>query len=159
MIKGTVAKDLFALLAEDRRAGAYAADDAHLRAGAPDAFGGWVEVRSEALEAGAILAALKAGHYYSSQGPEIHAVEVGEGSVAVRCSPARGVLLAGRGTARARALGEDIVECELPLAAFAGSYFGVTVMDAAGRRAWTNPVWLDRGQGQRSRSLAPQAVR
>ena len=159
MIKGTVAKDLFALLAEDRRAGAYAADDAHLRAGAPDAFGGWAEVRSEALEAGAILAALKAGHYYSSQGPEIHAVEVGEGSVAVRCLPARGVLLAGRGTARARALGEDIVECELPLAAFAGSYFGVTVMDAAGRRARTNPVWLDRGQGQRSRSLAPQAVR
>jgi hypothetical protein len=77
MIKGTVAKDLFALLlAEDRHAGAYAAD-AHLRAGAPDAFGGWLEVRSEALEAGAFLAALKAGHYYSSQGPEIHAVEVG----------------------------------------------------------------------------------
>ena len=96
-------------------------------------------MRSAALEPEAILAALKAGHYYSSQGPEIHAVEVGEGSVAVRCSPARGVLLAGRGTARA--LGEGIVECELPLAAFAGFHFGVTVMDAAGWRAWTNPIW------------------
>lgn len=131
-----------ALLAEGRRVNAYAADDAHMREGAPDAFGGWVQVRSEALEAESILAALNAGHYYSSQGREILAVEVGEGSVVVRCSPARGVLLAGRGTARARALGEDIVECELPLAAFAGSYFGVTVMDAAGRRAWTNPIWL-----------------
>ena len=100
-------------------------------------------MRSEALEPGAIVVALEAGHYYSSQGPEIHAVEVGEGSVAVRCSPARGVLLGGRGTARARALGEDILECELSLAAFAGSHFRVTVMDAAGRRAWTNPIWLD----------------
>lgn len=61
----------------------------------------------------------------------------------VRCSPARGVFLGGRGTARARALGEDVRECELPLATFEGSYFRVTVMDAAGRRAWTNPIWLD----------------
>ncbi len=132
-----------ALLAEGRRVDAYAADDAHLREGAPDAFGGWVEVRSEALEAGEILAALKRGHYYSSQGPEIEAVEVGQESVVVRCSPARGVFLGGRGTARARALGEDVRECELSLASFAGSYFRVTVMDAAGRRAWTNPIWLD----------------
>ena len=133
-----------ALLAEGRLTNAYAADDAHLREGAPDAFGGWVEVRSEALEPEAILAALKAGGYYSSQGPEIHAVEVGEGSVVVGCSPARGVFLGGRGTARARVLGEGITECELPLAPFVGShYFRVTVVDAAGKRAWTNPVWLD----------------
>ncbi len=132
-----------ALLAEGRRVDAYAADDAHLREGAPDAFGGWVEVRSEALEPEAILAALKAGHYYSSQGPEIHGVEVGKGSVVVGCSPARGVLLGGRGKARARVLGEGITECELPLAPFAGArYFRATVVDAAGRRAWTNPVWL-----------------
>lgn len=42
-----------ALLADGRRLNAYAADDAHLREVAWDAFGGWVEVRSEALEAGA----------------------------------------------------------------------------------------------------------
>jgi len=133
-----------ALLAEGARLNAYAADDAHLREGAPDAFGGWVEVRSETLEPEAILAALKAGYYYSSQGPEIHAVEVGGKSVAVRHSPARAVFLGGRATARARVLGEGITECELPLAPFAGSHFRATVVDAAGRRAWTNPVWLDR---------------
>lgn len=134
-----------ALLAEGRRTNAYAADDAHLREGAPDAFGGWVEVRSEVLEPEAILTALKAGHYYSSQGPEIHEVEVGERSVVVRCSPARGVFLGGRGYARARALGEGITECELPTDLFVGgsSHLRVTVVDAGGRRAWTNPVWLD----------------
>lgn len=132
-----------ALLAEGHRVNAYAADDAHLREGAPDAFGGWVEVRSEALEPEAILTALKAGHYYSSQGPEIHAVEVGARSVVVRCSPARGVFVGGRGYARARALGEGITECELPLDLFVDSaHLRVTVVDAGGRRAWTNPVWL-----------------
>jgi hypothetical protein len=133
-----------ALLAEGRRTYAFASDDAHLREGAPDVFGGWVQVRSEALEPEAILGALKAGCYYSSQGPEIHAVEVLERSVVVRCSPARGVFLGGRGYARARALGEGITECELPLDLFVGSaHLRVTVVDAAGRRAWTNPVWLD----------------
>ena len=132
-----------ALLADGRRIDAYAADDAHLRPGAPDAFGGWVEVRSDALEPEAILTALKAGRYYSSQGPEIHAVDVLESSVVVRCSPARGVFLGGRGCARSRVLGEGITECELPLAPFVGSHFRVTVVDATGRRAWTNPVWLD----------------
>ena len=132
-----------ALLAEGRRTNAYAADDAHLLEGAPDAFGGWVQVRSEALEPEAILAALKVGRYYSSQGPQIHAVEVREGSVVVGCSPARAVFLGGRGRARARVLGEGIVECELPTDRFVGSsHLRVTVVDAAGRRAWTNPVWL-----------------
>jgi hypothetical protein len=136
-----------ALLAEGRRINAFAADDAHLRKGAPDAFGGWVQVRSEALEPEPILAALKAGHYYySSQGPEIHGVEVGEGSVLVRCAPARGTFLGGRGRARAQVLGEGITECELPTDLFVGgSHLRVTVVDAAGRRAWTNPLWLDRG--------------
>lgn len=105
-------------------------------------------MRSEALEPESILAALKAGRYYSSQGPEIHAVEVRDGSVVVRCSPARGMFLGGRGYARARALGEGITECEPPTDRFVrSSHLRVTVVDAAGKRAWTNPVWLDRGQG------------
>ena len=51
-----------------RRLSAYAADDAHFKE-RPDAFGGWVQVRAESLDPVALLAALKAGHYYSSQGP------------------------------------------------------------------------------------------
>ena len=70
----------------------------------------WVQVRSESLEPEAILTALEAGRYYSSQGPEIHAVEVGEGGMIVACSPAPAVFLGGRGTARARVLGKGITE-------------------------------------------------
>ena len=126
--------------------GAYAADDAHFEE-APDAFGAWVQVRSEALEPEPILAALKAGYYYSSQGPEIHQVAVEEGRLIVGSSAARAVFASGRGWASERVLGEGITECELPTEPFEGSHLRVTVVDAAGRRAWTNPVWLDRDRG------------
>ena len=63
--------------AAERRAGeltAVATDDAHFRV--DDACGGWVMVKAEENEPAALLAALKAGHFYSSQGPLIHAAEV-----------------------------------------------------------------------------------
>ena len=35
-------------------------------------FGGWVHVRAEALDPERCSTRLKNGHYYSSQGPQIH---------------------------------------------------------------------------------------
>jgi hypothetical protein len=37
--------------------------------------------------------------------------------------------------------GESVVEAEFDLAPFRGSYCRVTVVDPAGRRAWSNPIW------------------
>ncbi len=37
--------------------------------------------------------------------------------------------------------GEPVVEAEFDLAPFRGSYCRVTVVDPAGRRAWSNPIW------------------
>ena len=62
-------------LARGARLNAYAADDAHFAT--PDAGGGWVMVKAEALEPELLLAALKRGDFYSSQGPEIHDIAVG----------------------------------------------------------------------------------
>jgi hypothetical protein len=36
-----------------------------------------------------------------------------------------------------------VSEGEFQLAAFRGSYCRVTVIDADGRRAWSNPIWPD----------------
>ena len=60
------------MLARGRRLHALACDDAHFDF--DDAFGAWVMVQAEAREPEALVAALKAGHYYSSTGPEIHAL-------------------------------------------------------------------------------------
>src|SRR6516165_10717628 len=60
---------------EDRRLAAIAADDAHFHYGDLHAFGGFVMVKSESLDADALLRALKAGAFYSSQGPRIDDIE------------------------------------------------------------------------------------
>ena len=61
---------------EDRRLTAVAGDDAHFHNGDLDAFGAYVMVKSESLEPESLLGALKAGEFYSTQGPRIHSVDL-----------------------------------------------------------------------------------
>jgi hypothetical protein len=134
------------LLARGHRVLTYAADDAHCQA-RPDRFAAWVHVRAEALNPAVILAALKAGHFYSSQGPEIRRLTIEGSQLHLECSPARAVFVAGRG-ARARSAispAGDLTTCTLGLEPFAGSYCRLTVVDKAGKRAWTNPIWWEPG--------------
>jgi hypothetical protein len=132
------------LLERGHRLNAYAADDAHFQA-REDRFGGWVQVRAESLEPGALLTALKAGHYYSSQGPEIRHLAIEGNQMRLECSPARAVFVSGRGSRARTAVSPtaDLTTCTLGLEPFAGSYCRVTVVDQAGKRAWTNPIWLE----------------
>jgi len=121
---------------------AFASDDAHFWPGIR-AFGGWVQVRAEALDPDALLAALKAGHYYASHGPEIYDIAIDGDALHVRCSPARLVAVTGRGNRYAHRAGERITEATLPLAGVTEAYCRVTVVDAEGKRAWSNPIWFD----------------
>ena len=73
------------LLTEGHRLSAFATDDAHFKT--PDHFGGWVQVKAESLDPEALLAALKAGQYYSSQGPLIHDIATNGDELTVSCSP------------------------------------------------------------------------
>jgi hypothetical protein len=133
---------LDALLARGRRLNACATDDAHFACN--DVFGAWMMVKAEARDPDALLAALKAGHSYATQGPEIHAVEVGRDAVTVACGPAASVMLLGRASAAAVVLGSGLREARLPLDRIAPGGFGrIVVTDAAGKRAWTNPFWRD----------------
>ena len=62
------------LLHRGHRVGAIATDDTHMHGDLGDFMRGWVYVKSEALEPDALLKALKAGHYYSSTGAQLHHV-------------------------------------------------------------------------------------
>ncbi len=129
------------LLARGRHLLACACDDAHFKY--PDWFGGWVMVKAEILTPESLVEALKAGRYYSSQGPEIHALEVGRHEVTVECSPATTIVLLGRGSAEAAKFGEGLRSARLPLEKMRpGGYARVVVIDAQGHRAWSNPLWL-----------------
>ncbi|MEU6965110.1 CehA/McbA family metallohydrolase [Streptomyces chrestomyceticus] len=121
---------------------AYAADDAHFQPQDPPARAAWVQVRAQSLTPQALLASLKAGHYYSSTGPELHDILLDDGLLTVRCSPARKVFLSGGAPGAQVAQGEALTECTLPVAMFRHGYCRVTVEDAAGGRAWSNPIRL-----------------
>ena len=141
---------------EGRRLTAIATDDAHFRNGDHDAFGGFVEVKAESLEPEALLAALKAGHFYASQGPRLIDVAVGRNEVTVVCSPVNAIALV-TGTSRAISrIGRQLTGATLEVGAAtrqawvdpgAIPWFRIVVVDAAGRRAWTNPIWVDQLDG------------
>ncbi len=78
---------------------AIAVDDCH-RPG-QDSLRAWTVVKVRERSAAGIMAALRAGHFYASNGPEIYDVQVETGNgnrpyagtVTVRCSPARAISL------------------------------------------------------------------
>jgi hypothetical protein len=138
---------LDALLEDGRRLGAVAADDAHFR-DVPDAFGAWVEVHAPSRDPDALLAALKAGTYHATQGPALTQLALDGDELRLACSPCARVLLTGPGRLwrrwrwRVAAPGAPpLTEAAFDVSDFRGSFCRVTVVDADGRRAWSNPIW------------------
>lgn len=103
---------------------------------------GWVMVKSE-NDPAAILTALEQGAFYSSCGPEIHDFYVEDGVAYIRCSPAATVqfisLRHPLPCRRDPQGGMTEAQCKLPEGA---KYIRICITDLAGRRAWTNPIFL-----------------
>jgi predicted metal-dependent phosphoesterase TrpH len=130
------------LLSQGRRIGLIAVDDAHFAC--MDAFGGWVMVKAEKNEPEALQTALKAGHYYATQGPLIHHVAWGSEEVEITCSAAASVMVLGRGSRAAQSVLHGQTRVRLNYAKHrAGGFARIVIADAAGRRAWTNPVYFE----------------
>ena len=129
------------LLNEGARLHGFATDDAHHMA--HDAFGGWIHVKADSLDADLLLESLKAGRYYSSQGPILENIERVDGEILVECSAVDAIMVTGRGSRAEKVLGADLTSARLPMKRFADAFFRVTVVDSSGRKAWSNPVWLN----------------
>ena len=128
------------LLNEGRHLHGFATDDAHHIT--HDAFGGWIHVKSESLDPEHLLQSLKAGRYYSSQGPVIHDIAVQDDEVIVDCSAVSTIMIAGRGSRADKVFGDGLTRATMPLRRFRDGYFRITIVDEDGRRAWSNPIWL-----------------
>jgi hypothetical protein len=106
-----------------------------------------VEVYCDRLDPEALLGSLKAGRYYSTQGPSFRELLVDGERLRVQTSEAYAISLTGggdrwqSGSERHGDVGAPIAEADFDLTPFRGSYCRVTVVDSAGRRAWSNPVW------------------
>jgi hypothetical protein len=136
---------------EDRRLMAVVGDDAHFHSGDLDAFGAYVMVKSESLDPEALLGALKAGKFYSSQGPRIHNIEITRKDVRVECTPANTIAVVTGASAAVSRVGRGLTDVTIEYAEarkWAWSelppikWFRIVVIDGP-RRAWTNPIWVD----------------
>ena len=133
-----------------------AADDSHHAS--RDVFHGWIKVKAPDLSAEAITEALAAGSYYSTQGPELLDLAVGQTEIAnpqgenrqvaevsVKCSPAQSIVFKGqrsRGRRFDAPEGEALTEAIYPVMR-GEKYVRVEVTDADGKRAWSNPLYFD----------------
>ena len=137
------------LLNEGKRLTANATDDAHFINGDHDAFGGWVHVKAQSLDPREILDALKAGHFYSSQGPQIHELSITDNQLHISCSPVNAIALMGGNSRTQTRIGRAITHASLDLAALEKAWvptprspwLRLAITDEAGKRAWTNPIW------------------
>jgi len=134
------------LLEKGRRLLVNAGDDAHFD-DPKDRFGGWVEVHCDRLDPDALLGSLKAGRYYSTQGPSLRELLLDDQQLRVETTEVYAIALTGGGARwqsaeeRSSEDGEPIAEADFDLTPFRGSYCRVTVVDPEGKRAWSNPIW------------------
>ena len=77
-----------------------------------------------------------------NHGPQIENITIEGDVVSVECSPASTVIISGRGSRSDKVFGTKLRSARLPLGRFVQGHFRITVVDAQGRKAWSNPVWL-----------------
>ena len=127
---------------------AFATDDAHFKSA--DHFGGWVHVKAESLDPDLLLAALKRGEYYSSQGPQFHDIKLDGHELTVTCTPVDTIAVVCGISRTVVKMGRAITGATLDLRKLedgwmmqkTSPWFRVVLIDNAGKRAWSNPVWV-----------------
>jgi hypothetical protein len=125
----------------------FATDDFHGTADSNDAGRSWVMIKSKKLTPKAVMAALKAGCFYSSAGPTIEDFRIENNTVYLRCSPAKEIRLLGnscRGK-KIRANGSELLtKFEEKIPDNSGlRYVRAEIVDANDRCAWTNPIIIE----------------
>ena len=92
------------------------------------------------------MEAMKKGSFYTSTGPSIYDFYVEDGYVHVKCSPCIRIYINGNARQYQRKLGRHVTEFVTKLKG-TETFIRAECMDAAGRSAWSNPIWLD-GSGE-----------
>ena len=119
-----------------------AVDDTHYYTG--DQCRGWIMVESTDMDPQRLIRNIRAGRFYSTQGPEVHIEKIAPDKVRVVCSPVQKVVFQSNTTwTRGRTVREDgLVEAEYTKAPD-DRFVRAEVTDAEGLKAWTNYVIFD----------------
>ena len=109
-----------------------------------DSFRGFTMIKADKLEYRTITAALEAGNFYASQGPEITALWFEDGRVHVECKGAKAIVAnyGVRKAGRVVADGELLTHASFSFAPD-DNYIRITVIDESGLHANTNAYFAD----------------
>lgn len=132
------------MLRSGQRLGCIATDDTH---NPRDLFGGFTVILADSLTHANVIAALEAGDFYASRGPEIRRLWYEDGVFHIECSPARMIALSNSGRRRPadsvrRDEAGNLTEAAFPIGEN-DLYVRFTVTDAAGLTANTRAYWRD----------------
>ncbi len=129
-----------------------AVDDTH---GDLTSFDGWIMAKANQCTEDAIMASIRSGHYYSTQGPEIKDMSITEKKLSIECSPVSNIYFicgnyGGRNEEMFRSLqdGLNYVREDYTFTSaeyqITGNekYIRVEIIDHKGKRAWSNPIFL-----------------
>lgn len=131
------------LLAQRPQTLGLACDDAHICSEHPGWNGGWIVVNAPELSRAAITAAIRAGNFYSSTGPDFHAITCDANAATVETSPVQFARLVGpayRGARLGGFAGRLFTEATFEIPPD-WAYAYLEIEDAQGRRAWTNHLF------------------
>ncbi|MBI4978696.1 MAG: CehA/McbA family metallohydrolase [Spirochaetes bacterium] len=127
----------------------FASDDSHhyvVRDMHPlDTQGGWIMVKTEQCTADAIMAAIRAGNFYASSGPDFKSVVIDGTTVTVETSPVRSIAFRTPQWGGARFEGNDgklITRAVFTVKSADLRCLRVECTDEQGRMAWVNPLWI-----------------
>jgi len=102
---------------------------------------GYIRVNAE-KNVDSILSALKRGAFYASCGPEIYDFFVEDGEATVVCSPADKIVFRHFRVPYPIVKGKGIMSAKTPVRE-GTAYIRAEVTDHLGRKAWTNPIFLN----------------
>ena len=130
---------------------ALAVDDMHH---APDQFRGWTVIAAEDKSVPSVMAALKAGRFYASMGPEITRISFKDNIFEASFSPCKEVIALSNFSLGFCVEVEDLkgygtgttlrTECRIKIPPLPDKqrWFRLQIKDEAGRYAWTAPIVL-----------------
>ena len=127
------------LLNERQKISFTATDDSHFDL--PDFAGGWVMAAAPELSERAIIAALKAGHHYSSTGADFTDISIEDGNLTVHTTPVQSIVLSGEGHLASACHGNKITVARFNLSEFASEWFRITARGSVDQMAWSNPYF------------------
>lgn len=111
---------------------------------ADEMFGAYVMVEASEMDSASIVRALKAGRFYSTEGPEVHISCSAGGKVKVMCSPCSKIEIYTNSESSEGKMfeGEGLIEAEYAIKD-GEKYVRAEVTDELGLRAWTNYLLID----------------